>query len=45
MAENLYSLKHGFRVSSSYRTKAGAVVWIITEAACASTTILLPQEY
>jgi hypothetical protein len=45
VAENLYSLKHGFRVLSSYRTKAGAVLWVITEADRASTTILLPQEY
>ena len=45
LAENLYSLKHGFRILSSYRTKAGTVVWVITEADRASTTILLPQEY
>jgi hypothetical protein len=45
VAENLYSLKHGFRVLSSYRTNAGAVLWVITEADRASTTILLPQEY
>jgi len=45
MAENLNSLKHGFRVLSSYRTNAGTVVWVITEADRASTTILLPQEY
>ncbi len=44
-AENLYSLRHGFRVLSSYRTTAGAVLWVITEAGRASTTILLPQEY
>jgi hypothetical protein len=45
VAENLYSLKHGFRVLSSYRTNTGAVLWVITEAHRASTTILLPQEY
>ena len=45
LAENLYSLKHGFRILSSYRTNAGTVVWVITEADRASTTILLPQEY
>lgn len=44
-AENVYSLKHGFRVLSSYQTRAGAVLWVITEADRASTTILLPQEY
>jgi hypothetical protein len=37
MAENLYSLKHGFRVSSSYRTNAGETLWLITEADRAST--------
>jgi hypothetical protein len=45
VAENLYSLKHGFRVLSSYRTNAGDTLWLITEADRASTTILLPQEY
>jgi hypothetical protein len=45
LAENLYSLKHGFRVLSSYRTNAGETLWLITEADRASTTILLPQEY
>ena len=45
VAENLYGLKHGFRVLSSYRTSAGETLWLITEADCASTTILLPQEY
>ena len=45
LAENLYSLRHGFRILSSYRTTAGTVVWVITEADRASTTILLPQEY
>ena len=45
MAENLYSLKHGFRVLSSYRTNAGETLWLITEADRTSTTILLPQEY
>ena len=45
VAENLYGLKHGFRVLSSYRTNAGDTLWLITEADRASTTILLPQEY
>ena len=45
VAENLYSLKHGFRVLSSYRTNAGETLWVITEADRARTTILLPQEY
>ena len=45
VAENLYGLKHGFRVLSSYRTNAGDTLWLITEADRASTNILLPQEY
>ena len=45
VAENLYSLKHGLRVLSSYRTNAGDTLWLITEADRASTTILLPQDY
>ena len=45
VAENLYGLKHGFRVLSSYRTNAGDTLWLITEADRASATILLPQEY
>lgn len=45
VAENLYGLKHGFRVLSSYRTNAGDTLWLITEADRTSTTILLPQEY
>ena len=45
VAENLYGLKHGFRVLSSYRTNAGDTLWLITEADRANTTILLPKEY
>ena len=45
VAENLYGLKHGFRLLSSYRTNVVTVVWVITEADRSSTTILLPQEY
>ena len=45
LAENMYSLKHGFRVMSSYRTKSGDTLWLITEADRASTTLLLPEEY
>jgi len=44
-AENMYSLKQGFRVMSSYRTKSGDMLWLITEADRASTTLLLPEEY
>jgi hypothetical protein len=30
--ENQFSLEKGFRLMSSYRTSAGEVVWVITEA-------------
>ena len=43
--ENMYSLKHGFRVMSRYRTNSGDTLWLITEADRASTTLLLPEEY
>ncbi len=42
--ENARSLKHGFRVLSSYRV-GGQKVWIITEADRSSTCLLLPSEY
>jgi hypothetical protein len=43
--ENDYSLEHGFRLLSSYRTNAGDKVWIITESDRTVTTLLLPEEY
>ncbi len=43
--ENEYSLKHGFRLLSSYPVGDGSTVWIISEADWSSTTILLPSEY
>ena len=44
--ENEYSLKHGFRVLSSYPVGGDREkVWIITEADRSSTCLLLPQEY
>ena len=39
--ENDYSLEHGFRLLSAYRTHAGDKLWIISE----SDTLLLPEEY
>ena len=42
--ENAYSLEHGFRLLSSYRTKAGDKLWIITESDRSVTTLLLPEE-
>lgn len=43
--ENDFSLKHGLRLLSSYRTAAGEKLWIITEADRSATTLLLPSEY
>ena len=42
--ENELSLRHGWRVLSSY-TVGDAKVWVITEADRSATTILLPEEY
>ncbi len=39
-----YSLKHGFRVLSSYGVGEGRV-WVLTEADRSSTCILRPEEY
>jgi hypothetical protein len=44
-AENDYSLVHGFRILSSYRTAAGDTLWIITEADRSSTCLLRPDDY
>ncbi|MGH9455117.1 MAG: hypothetical protein ACRD2O_14230 [Terriglobia bacterium] len=43
--ENEYSIVHGFRILSSYRTAAGEKLWLITERDRSSTTLLLPDEY
>ena len=44
--ENARSLKHGWRVLSSYPIgDADEKVWIITEANRSSTCILLPEDY
>ena len=45
VAENEYSMVHGFRLLSSYQTDAGEKLWIITEADRSVTTLLLPDEY
>ena len=42
--ENERSLKHGWRILSSYRVgEDDAKIWLITEADRSSTCILLPQ--
>ena len=45
VAENEYSVAHGFRLLSSYQTGAGERLWIITEGDRSATTLLLPEEY
>jgi hypothetical protein len=42
--ENELSLKHGWRLLSSYPV-GDRRVWVITEANRSVTTILLPEEY
>jgi hypothetical protein len=42
--ENEFSVKHGFRVLSSYRV-AGERLWVITKADRSATTLLLPNDY
>ena len=44
-AENELSLKHGFRLLSSYPVTDTETLWIITEADRSVTTLLLPVEY
>jgi D-serine deaminase-like pyridoxal phosphate-dependent protein len=43
--ENELSLKHGFRLLSSYPITDTDNLWIITEADRSMTTLLLPVEY
>lgn len=43
--ENELSLREGFRILSSYRTRLGTRLWLITEADRSSTCLLLPEEY
>ena len=43
--ENELSLRKGYRLVSSYKTREGVKFWIITEADRSSTTVLLPEEY
>jgi hypothetical protein len=43
--ENEFSVTHGFRILSAYRTAKGEKIWLLTEADRSATTILLPSEY
>ena len=45
VATNREALECGARVFSSYATKNGQKLWIITEADRSVTTLLLPSEY
>ena len=42
--ENQLSLKHGWRLVSSYPV-GKRTIWVITEAERSVTTVLLPEEY
>ena len=43
--ENELALREGFRLLSSYKTKKGVKLWVITEADRSSTCVLRPEEY
>ncbi len=43
--ENELSLKHGYRLMSSYLITTTETLWVITEADRSATTLLLPSEY
>ncbi len=44
--ENRRSVRHGWRILSSYQVGSSASrIWIITEADRSSTCLLLPNEY
>ena len=42
--ENEFSMRHGFKIVSSYRV-SGERLWVITERDRSATTLLLPSEY
>lgn len=42
---NDLAVKGGERLLSSYKTRGGVTIWVITEADRASTCVLLPEEY
>jgi len=39
------AVQNGLRILSTYTTRTGDEIWIITEADRSLTTILLPEEY
>jgi hypothetical protein len=42
---NWTAVREGGRILSSYKTRLGEAVWVITEADRSSTCLLLPEEY
>ena len=42
---NRTALLDGARILSSYKTRLGDAIWVITEADRSSTCLLLPEEY
>ena len=42
---NQTALREGGRILSSYTTRLGDTIWVITEADRSSTCLLLPVEY
>lgn len=42
---NDQALEHGGRLLSTYYTRLGVKIWVITEADRSYTTLLLPEEY
>lgn len=43
--QNLFAIRSGLRIFSSYKIEGATKIWIITEADRSSTTLLLPEEY
>ncbi len=42
---NRTAIREGDRILSSYQTRQGETIWVITEADRSSTCILLPSDY
>ena len=42
--ENEFSVRHGFRIVSSYRVAGAERLWVITEADRSVTALLLPSD-
>jgi len=42
---NEIAIEEGNRILSAYQLKTGDLIWIVTEADCRSTCVLLPSDY